>query len=142
MADRNFCTLNFIFGINHRKAFFILRQHANTPCKLLNEKEFIAESETGKVYEQQAILSHEEEEIIVRQVSVELHKATRNGDKELRLFTNLPKSKASALTIANIYSERWSIEIFFRCQVSYCWPRATSLSFQSCRSRDACSMAS
>lgn len=114
VADRNFCTLNFIFGINQKKAFFILRQHKNTPYKPLGKKDFIGDIETGKVYEQQAILSHEGEEIIVRHIIVELHKATRNGDKELRLFTNLPQSKANALTIANIYRKRWSIETAFQ----------------------------
>ena len=41
VADRNFCTLGFLFGIQLNGAFFILRQHQNTPYKTLSEKVFI-----------------------------------------------------------------------------------------------------
>ena len=36
VADRNFCTLGFMFGIHRKEAFFILRQHKNTPYKPLS----------------------------------------------------------------------------------------------------------
>lgn len=114
VADRNFCTLNFMFSIHHKKAFFILRQHGSTPYKSLEEKRFIGETETGKVYEQKVILNHLKEEIIVRRIVVELKKATRNGDKELQLFTNLPEAQADALIITDIYKKRWSIETAFQ----------------------------
>ncbi len=81
---------------------------------MLGKKEFIKETETGKVHEKQAILSDEGKEIIVRRIVVKLTKTTRNGDKELRLFTNLPKSTANALIMANIYRKRWSIETVFQ----------------------------
>ncbi len=70
----------------------------------LTEKTFIGEADTGKVYEQNIRLSFEREDIDVRQVIVELKNTTRNGDKELYIFTNLPKDKADALTMAHIYS--------------------------------------
>jgi len=67
-ADRNFCTLGFLFGIAHKGAYFAIRQHANTPFTPLTEKVFIGKSETGKVYEQNVRLSFEGEEIDVRRI--------------------------------------------------------------------------
>ena len=31
LADRNFCTLGFLFGVAERRGFFVLRQHAHLP---------------------------------------------------------------------------------------------------------------
>ena len=31
--DRNFCTLAFLFGLMHRKAYFITRQHGRMPVE-------------------------------------------------------------------------------------------------------------
>lgn len=30
IADRNFCTSKFLFGLASREAFFVIRQHAST----------------------------------------------------------------------------------------------------------------
>lgn len=128
-ADRNFCTLGFLFGIQHKSAYFIIRQHANTPFTSLTKKTFIGESDTGKVYEQNIRLSFEGEEIDVRRVIVELKNTTRNGDKELCILTNLPKDKADALTIAHIYNKRWTIETAFQKLEKYLNSEINSLGY-------------
>jgi hypothetical protein len=97
VADRNFCILGFMFGIHRKDAFFILRQHKQTPYKSLSEKIFIGESETGCVYEQSVELTLEDDEIQVRRIIVELKKVTRNGDTELCLFTNIPNDIAALI---------------------------------------------
>lgn len=38
LADRNFCTTVFLFGIRRRRAFFVIRQHASTLCWELQGK--------------------------------------------------------------------------------------------------------
>jgi hypothetical protein len=43
-----------------------------------------------------------------------LEKATRDGDKEIFIITNLPKKAAGAKKIANIYRGRWTIETSFQ----------------------------
>ena len=48
-----------------------------------------------------------------RRIIVELKKYTRNGDKERCVLTNI-KEEADALTIAHIYSQRWTIETAFQ----------------------------
>ena len=129
VADRNFCTLGFLFGIHRKEAFFILRQHKNTPYKPLSDKVFMGYSETGRVYEQPVELTFEDEKIRVRRIVVELKKATRNGDKELCLFTNIPKDKADALVIAYLYSKRWTIETAFQKLEKYLHSEINTLGY-------------
>ena len=42
VMDRNFCVLKFLFNFHKKSAFFVARQHGNTPYKPLTELEFIA----------------------------------------------------------------------------------------------------
>jgi YD repeat-containing protein len=45
-----------------------------------------------------------------RQISIELDGQTRDGDRVLRILTNLPVRRVSARTVANAYRDRWDIE--------------------------------
>ena len=49
-----------------------------------------------------------------RRIRIVLKKATRDGDKELMLLTNLSKTAAHAKQIAEMYRKRWSIETAFQ----------------------------
>jgi len=42
---------------------------------------------------------------------VKLDQATRDGDRELYLLTNLPQYKASAKRVARLYRKRWTLEM-------------------------------
>jgi hypothetical protein len=115
IADRNFCVLTFLFDVPKRSAFYIIRQHGNTPYKPLNELRFIGISDTGDVYEQDVeITSPTGESLQVRRVVVELNTPTRNGDKTLIILSNLPQETVDALTIAKLYGTRWGIETAFQ----------------------------
>jgi len=50
----------------------------------------------------------------LRRITIRLDQATRDGDMELHLLTNLPREKASAMEIADLYRRRWSIETAFQ----------------------------
>jgi IS4 transposase len=115
VADRNFCTTDFLFGLAGRRGFFIIRQHAqNVPCRLVGKRRFCGRSETGRVSEQAAALRDEAGNILTaRRVTVQLDKPTRDGDTELHILTNLPKEDADGLAIAELYRGRWTIEIAF-----------------------------
>jgi hypothetical protein len=45
----------------------------------------------------------------LRRVTVKLKKATRDGDMEIHVLTNLPASRVSAVKVAMLYRERWTI---------------------------------
>ena len=111
--DQNFCVLEWLFRIRQKSAFFVVRQHGNTPYKLLTSLRFIGKSETGDVFEQWVrITAPTGEKFKVRRVVVELKKPTRNGDKNLILLTNLSRKKVDALTVAELYHAGWALNRF------------------------------
>src|SRR5712692_9075675 len=80
MADRNFCTLKFLFEIADQLAFFLIRQHGQVQGRLKGRRRFVGDSSTGKVYEQQIELSYAGRTRTLRRVTIELLKPTRDGD--------------------------------------------------------------
>lgn len=113
VADRNDCTVAFLFGIKRRRAYFAIRQHAQLPHKLLGRRKLIGKSETGLVYEQRVRLADAEgNRMTIRRVTVKLNEPTRDGETEIHVLTNLPK-KIDALRVAELYRKRWTIEIAF-----------------------------
>jgi Transposase DDE domain len=137
--DRNFCTLAFLFAVMARRAYFITRQHGRMPWTPLGKSRFIGRTETGQVYEQEIELRHPTTGEIkrVRRVTVKLKKATRDGDMEIHLLTNLPASRVSAVKVAFLYQKRWTVEAAFneltlhlRCEINTLgYPKAALFAF-------------
>jgi hypothetical protein len=115
VMDRNFCVLEFLFNFHKKSAFFVARQHGNTPYKRLTGLKFVGNSATGKVFEQDVeITAPTGETLQIRRVVVTLNKPTRSDDKNLILLTNLPKEGVDALKVAELYRARWGIETAFQ----------------------------
>jgi len=137
--DRNFCTLMFLFGLILRKACFITRQHGRMPWKALETPRYVGPCETGKVYE--GLIQLEDPKTgkttNVRRITVKLRKATRDGDMEIHLLTNLPEKKVSAVKVAELYRKRWTLEEAFneltthlRCELNTLgYPKAALFAF-------------
>ena len=49
----------------------------------------------------------------VRRITIELDEATRDGDKEVHLLSNVPEEDADALCLAGLYLKRWLVETAF-----------------------------
>jgi hypothetical protein len=109
IADRNFCTLKFLFGIEDAKAAFAIRQHGTLTGRLLGKRRPRGRTATGKVYEQKLELQWGERKLVVRRVTVVLDKPTRDGDTEIHVLTNLPQC-VTAAKVAELYRQRWTIE--------------------------------
>lgn len=113
IADRNFCTLAFLFGIDAAGAAFVIRQHGTLKGQLLGKRRSRGRSSTGRVYEQDLELTQAGQTLRVRRVTVVLDKPTRDGDTEIHVLTNLPAAKAGAALVAGLYRQRWTIETRF-----------------------------
>jgi DDE family transposase len=113
VADRNFCTHKFLFGLARRQASFVVRQHGQTPGKPVGKRRFLGTGPTGRVYEQTILFTHEGETLVWRRVSVELDQATRDGDWVIHILTNVASEQADALKVAELYGKRWTIEGLF-----------------------------
>lgn len=137
IADRNFCTMKFLFAIAKKCGFFIIRQHGQVKGTLKGRRVFVGEGPTGKVYEQAIQLTFGDEPQTLRRITIELKQATRDGDAVLHLFTNLPQKDASGLVVAELYRQRWTIETLFlevtqtlACEINtLCYPKAALFVF-------------
>ena len=137
IADRNFCTMKFLFEIARKCAFFIIRQHGTVKGELKGRRRFVGAGPTGKVYEQESQLTFDKETKRYRRITIELIQATRDGDMTLHLFTNLPKEEVSGLKVAELYRKRWTIETLFlevtqtlACEINtLCYPKAALFVF-------------
>ncbi len=109
IADRNFCTLGFLLGLEEAKAAFVLRQHGNLPVSLRGEHRQCGRTETGVVYEQAVELTYEKATLSARRVTLALDQPTRDGDADIHVVTNLPQGIAAA-AVAELYRKRWTIE--------------------------------
>ncbi len=114
IADRNFCTRDFLAGIAAKEAFFVIRQHGNLPTWDVTELEPAGEGPTGKIFEQQVAVPQEDGTVeIYRRILVKVDVLTRDGDDHIAILTNLPED-VDAVRIASLYDDRWTIETVFQ----------------------------
>jgi hypothetical protein len=116
IMDRNFCVRDFLVGVEDRGGRFICRQHKKLPFTPLGTERRIGSIETGIVYEQWVEIYPADggKARKVRRIRIKLKHATRDGDEELLLLTDLSKSAAHAKLVAETYRRRWTIETMFQ----------------------------
>lgn len=138
MADRNFCTIGFLTGIDARGGCFLIREHGQMPGELIGTPKPKGTTDTGKVYAQGLrITDAEGRALMLRRITVRLKAPTRDGDWEIHLLTNLSAGAASARKVARLYARRWTIETMFQeltetltCEVNTLgYPRAALFGF-------------
>jgi IS4 transposase len=115
IADRNFCTTAFLFGLVLRGAKFVIRQHRQTlHWEPVGRRRAAGRCDGGRVWEQAVALRDDRGlRFAGRRVTVELDAPTRDGDAEVHILTNLPAAVASAARVAELYRRRWTIEAAF-----------------------------
>src|SRR5512143_3023654 len=116
IADRNFCTTSLLFGIAARGGFFVIRQHGSTlTWEAIGNRVSCGRCETGAVFEQKLKLTNDAGEIFfVRRVTVELDSPTRDGDRSIHILTSLSAEDADAISVAELYRGRWTLETAFQ----------------------------
>lgn len=130
IADRNFCTKDFLLRIAAREAFFVIREHKKLPWQPIGPETFVGYSETGNVFEQAIEISDETgTKHTFRRIRVVLKHATRDGDKNLFILSNLPEGAADAVKIAALYRHRWTIETAFHDLAVYLHSEINTLGY-------------
>lgn len=133
VADSNFCTYGVLWAVMGRGAAFVLRQHGNLNGQPLGAIRPKGRCATGWVYEQRLRLRNGQGQVAeVRRITVALDEPTREGDTEIHILTNLPARKATAVRVAEVYRQRWTIEGLFlevtqtlSCEIdTLCYPQA------------------
>jgi IS4 transposase len=138
VADRNFCTTRFLFGLAQRPAYFVIRQHGSTlTWKLRGKRRRVGRIASGVVHEQGIELHCGEATLSIRRVTLGLGHPTESGDTEIHILTNLSADQATGSQVAETYGTRWTVEGAFqtltdvlRCEVETLgYPRAALFSF-------------
>jgi len=112
IADRNFCTVDFLCGIAARGGCFVVRQHGQLKGTVVGARKLKGTINTGKVYEQKiGLVNSQGDTLTLRRITVALHEPTRDGDAEIHVLSNVPMRQASAQKLAESYGKRWTIEI-------------------------------
>jgi len=137
VADRNFCTTDFWFALAERKAYGVIRHHANLAWQPLSKRTYRGRCATGRVYEQRVRIQQESGTYLeLRRITIALDQKTRDGDTELHILTNLP-ARIRAKVIARLYQKRWTIETAFqeltvalKCEINtLAYPKAALFGF-------------
>lgn len=128
IADRNFCTKQWLWDLNQRQAMGLVREHDQMYFDPLEAVREIGRVDNGTVYEQRVRLQPVAGEVtglVVRRIVIRLDQPTRNGDDTIYLLTTVPADLADACTLAQLYRTRWTIEKAFlhlttqlRCEIN------------------------
>ena len=115
LADRKFCIVGSTCEIDDKGACLIFRQHGKFPIQCFQRRKQSAKLRPAKYLNSQfVVVDKHGKEHQFRRIRLLLKKATRDGDKEIFVITNLPKKAAGAKKIAPVYRGRWTIETSFQ----------------------------
>jgi hypothetical protein len=115
VADRNFCVIDWLTELQDRDAGFVIRRHGQVTLVPQGDWSREIETRTGWVSERPAGVARQgERQLDVRVIRVRLKCATRDGEQEVEILTNLPAGVADAVRVAEIYLSRWAIETAFQ----------------------------
>jgi hypothetical protein len=133
LADRNFCTDDYLGGIASRRAYFLIRHHAGTALHPLGPESRRRRHRDGAISEQRVRVGSLE----CRCIIIRLKAPLRDGTTEIRLLTNVPPERLSAGRASELYRTRWRIESAFqelteslRCEIDTLgYPKAALFGF-------------
>jgi hypothetical protein len=115
MADRNFCTREFLAELDSHGAFFVIREHQGLPCELVSPLGTEHRLATGHVAEQRVRLVDANGQVHrCRRLRLKLKEATRDGETLLYILTNVPRQTASTACVSELYRKRWTLETAFK----------------------------
>lgn len=113
VMDRNFCVLHGLHQIAAQSAYFVVREHEQTPFTPLEPMRAQGTTETGGVAEPRIqVLGPDGRPVVWRRIRVLLHQPTRDGDDRIYLWSPLPAT-GPARSVARPYRNRWRVETAF-----------------------------
>jgi IS4 transposase len=115
VADRNFATTRWVFGVVARGGQVVVREHASTLHWVAEGPvQAAGRGESGSLTEQE-LQSADEHGVVLRlrRITVGLAQPTRAGDRVIVVLTTLPPAVAAA-AVAELYRNRWRIEGAFQ----------------------------
>jgi IS4 transposase len=120
IADRNFCTREFLCDIDARGASCVIRQHRGLPCEIVSPLHPLGRVETGHIAEQRVRVVDAQGGVHgCRRLRLTLNHPTRDGATLLYILTHLPARRVSAKRVARLYQKRGTLETAFQHLEAY-----------------------
>jgi IS4 transposase len=130
IADRNFCTREFLCDIDARGASFVIREHQGLPAEIVSPLRPLGRVETGQIAEQRVRVVDAQGGVhVFRRLRMKLDHATRDGATLLYILTNLPARRVSAKRVARLYRKRWTLETAFQHLEAYFHSEINTLAY-------------
>ena len=113
VCDRFYCTADILFRLCGARSFFVIRHFDRIRFHVVKDLGEKGRVPTGSVAEQVIDVENAAtgDRQRMRLITLTLDTPTRDGDREIRLLTNL--KRVSALRICELYRSRWTIEGHF-----------------------------
>jgi Transposase DDE domain len=111
VADRNFATTRWIFGVVGRGGHVVVREHASTlHWVAAGPTRGAGRCETGSLSEQAIQIADDQGTgLTLRRITLKLERPTRDGDRVIVVLTTLPAT-VSATASVELSRGRWDIE--------------------------------
>ncbi len=110
VADRNFCTAEFLCEVAGRRAYVVTRRHRNLSVEAESWYGAEVATDRGWVSDRRVWVCWCGGRLVrMRQGQVRLRAPTADGDSEVEILTNLP-ARVPARKVAEFYLRKWTIE--------------------------------
>ena len=130
IADRNFCTREFLAELDGHGAFFVSREHQGLPVEIVSPLGAEHRLATGQVAEQRVRLVDANGHVHqCRRLRLTLKEATRDGETLLYILTNVPRQTASTACVSELYRKRWTLETAFKHIEAYLHSEINTLGY-------------
>jgi len=113
IADRNVCTLGFVFGLAQRGAYFVIRQHGQMPWEPWPAAPRRSQRDRDGLRAEDSPGERGGPGPARAPGVAEAQDTDRDGDRELSIVTNL-SGRRPRQGVADLYRHRWTIETVFR----------------------------
>jgi Transposase DDE domain len=130
IADRNFCTREFLAELDSHGAFFVIREHQGLSVEIVSPLGAEHRLDTGQVAEQRVRLVDANGHVHqCRRLRLTLKEATRDGETLLYILTNVPRQTASTACVSELYRKRWTLETAFKHIEAYLHSEINTLGY-------------
>lgn len=110
ILDRGYFSFKHLYLINMQKAFFVIRPLSNVAFTVTSQNPVV--SGTGVISDQSVALTGERGTKFYPELVRRIEYEDQDSGKRFVFFTN--DFSLPALTIAELYKQRWQVELFFK----------------------------
>ncbi len=108
--DRGYVDFTRLYAVNLFPAFFVIRAKSNFRCRRLNSQQ--VDKTLGLRSDQRVVLTNKKSRAAYPEAMRRVSYVDMDTNKRFIYLTNI--FTVSAITVADIYKQRWQVELFFR----------------------------